>query len=158
MPTNFIILGLGQLTEPIIPSLMVKLNHYELSWEECLTESIMMILSDPERKSFERFANQLDYDYGDSLIDRFEEQEALGKGDLWTMYEDGVDAFLQLAWIYYNNFYMLLTNTYRAPGAQLDAVYVVEQLPGGEDVIIELHWDTAIVPFQGTIVQVHPRT
>ena len=73
------------------------------------------------------------------------------------MYEDGVDAFLQLAWIYYNNFYSLLANAYHIPGSQLDAVYIADQLPGGEDVIIELHWNTTITPFQGKIVQVHPR-
>src|SRR5574343_433654 len=97
MQADYIFLGLSQLTESAIPSLQVKLNNYTLSWQECLTEVLMLIFEYGQRLDYHQFANKLDYSYGETIMEHFEELEAVGLGDSIVMFNDAGEAFLQLS-------------------------------------------------------------
>jgi len=141
MLPDFLIIGLSQLAEPVIPSLCVKLDRYGISWRECLEEALLISMREDSKMDEKYFTRCLDYDYGESLMDRFEEKEDQGEGEFWPMYDDALQAFCDLCWIYYTHFFQAMNNTFGNVKCALDSLRVETYLELSNDIILALDWD-----------------
>jgi hypothetical protein len=135
MLPQFLIIGLSQLTEPLIPSYIVKLEHYDFEWTACLEEAVEVALHEDSVLDYTYLMNQMDYSFTEWLMETLEERQERGLIGIVAK------AFADLTWVYYQHFYPYLKSIYGQYSHALDSVHVVQFIEANQDVVLEFEWD-----------------
>lgn len=152
MPPQYLIIGLSHLTEPLLPAYVVKLEHYGFTWTSCITEVFYICLNETATLDYTYFAGAVTPEYAEYVAERLQEDEDNGKlkNEYWTIYQEVVDSFVALGWIYYKNLFNTIQQQLGNYKHLFQTVSVIDFLEATHDVVLEFEWE-APEPYDGKV-------